>query len=63
MVGTWSQPAKLAGLLPSFKGEILLMDIKKPRLEDRPRSELRKIQFVYQMADTAINPKQTIGSI
>ncbi|MDG2356301.1 MAG: ABC transporter ATP-binding protein [Paracoccaceae bacterium] len=54
----------IAGLLPSFKGDILLDDQKlQPRLEDRPRSELRKIQFVYQMADTAINPKQTIGNI
>ena len=54
----------IAGLLPSFKGEILLDGQQlKPRLEDRPRSELRKIQFVYQMADTAINPKQTIGNI
>ena len=54
----------VAGLLPSFKGDILLDKQKlQPRLEDRPRSELRKIQFVYQMADTAINPKQTIGNI
>ena len=54
----------IAGLLPSFKGDILLDDQKlQPRLEDRARSELRKIQFVYQMADTAINPKQTIGNI
>ena len=54
----------IAGLLPSFKGDILLDKQKlQPRLEDRPRSELRKIQFVYQMADTAINPKQTIGNI
>ena len=54
----------IAGLLPSFKGDILLDNQKlQPKLEDRPRSELRKIQFVYQMADTAINPKQTIGNI
>ncbi len=54
----------IAGLLPSFEGDILLDNQKlQPRLEDRPRSELRKIQFVYQMADTAINPKQTIGNI
>ncbi len=54
----------IAGLLPSFEGDILLDSEKlKPRLEDRPRSELRKIQFVYQMADTAINPKHTIGDI
>ena len=54
----------IAGLLPSFEGDTLLDGQKlSPRLEDRPRSELRKIQFVYQMADTAINPKQTIGNI
>ena len=54
----------IAGLLPSFEGDILLDNQKlRPRLEDRPRSELQKIQFVYQMADTAINPKQTIGDI
>ena len=34
-----------------------------PSLRDRARSELRKVQFVFQMADTALNPRQRIDHI
>ncbi len=54
----------MAGLLPAAKGDIVL-DGKtlEPSLENRERDELRKVQFVFQMADTALNPRQRIGDI
>ena len=35
----------------------------EPSLRDRARSELQKVQFVFQMADTALNPRQRIDHI
>lgn len=54
----------IAGLLPAAKGEVFL-DGKKleASLKHRSKEELQKLQFVYQMADTALNPRQTIGEI
>jgi len=54
----------MAGLLPAARGEIVL-DGKnlEPDLKNRSLEELQKVQFVYQMADTALNPKQRIGEI
>ena len=54
----------LAGLLPPVTGSVLL-DGKTlaPDLRDRTRDELRKVQFVYQMADTALNPRHRIRDI
>ncbi len=54
----------MAGLLPAARGEIVL-DGKtlEPALKNRDRDELRKVQFVFQMADTALNPRQIIGDI
>ena len=54
----------ISGLLSSSKGEVLLDgDILAPDLKNRNRSELQKIQFVFQMADTALNPRQRIDQI
>ncbi|MEL7256913.1 MAG: ABC transporter ATP-binding protein [Pseudomonadota bacterium] len=54
----------MAGLLPQHSGEVLLDGVAlSPRLEDRGKEELRKVQFVYQMADTALNPRQRIKDI
>lgn len=54
----------IAGLLPLAKGEIILDGATlEPDLKNRSRPDLQKIQFVYQMADTALNPKQHIGDI
>ena len=54
----------MAGLLPQSKGDILLEgEVLKGSLLDRKREELQKVQFVFQMADTALNPKQVIGDI
>jgi len=54
----------MAGLLPAASGEVIL-DGKtlEPDMKQRPLEELRKIQFVFQMADTALNPRQRIGDI
>ena len=54
----------MAGMLPPARGDIVL-DGKKLEgdLRDRKLEELQKIQFVFQMADTALNPKQLIGNI
>ena len=53
-----------AGLLPAAKGSVV-MESKTlaPGLENRSKEELQKIQFVTQMADTALNPKHKIGKI
>ncbi len=54
----------ITGLLPQSKGEVLFNGQPlSPRLEDRSRADLQKIQMIYQMADTAMNPKQTVGEI
>ena len=54
----------MAGLLPAAEGEVLLDgNPLQPALKDRKRSELQLVQFVFQMADTALNPRQTIGDI
>ncbi|MFT5110799.1 MAG: peptide/nickel transport system ATP-binding protein [Parasphingorhabdus sp.] len=54
----------MAGLLPPAKGELTLDGEKlNGALDDRKLEELQKIQFVFQMADTALNPKQTISEI
>ncbi|HCY12942.1 MAG TPA: ABC transporter [Gammaproteobacteria bacterium] len=54
----------MAGLLPAAQGKVLLDgDTLQPTLEKRSRSELQKVQFVFQMADTALNPRQRIDHI
>lgn len=54
----------MAGLLPAASGEVLLDGEKlEPDMKNRPRDQLQKIQFVFQMADTALNPRQRIGDI
>ena len=54
----------MSGLLPAREGEVLLDGERlRPSLKQRRRSELQKIQFVFQMADTALNPRQRIDHI
>ncbi len=54
----------MSGLLPATDGEILLDgQALRPGLQQRARSELQKVQFVFQMADVALNPRQRIGGI
>ncbi|MEP1442791.1 MAG: ABC transporter ATP-binding protein [Hyphomicrobiales bacterium] len=53
-----------AGLLPPFGGDIRLDgNTLAPAVKDRSREDLRKVQFVYQMADTALNPRHRIKEI
>ena len=53
-----------AGLLPASSGDILLDgEAMPPAVSARSREQLRKVQFVYQMADTALNPRQRIRDI
>ena len=54
----------MAGMLPPARGDIILDGEKlQGSLKDRKLEELQKVQFVFQMADTALNPKQLIGNI
>lgn len=54
----------IAGLLPATRGTIALAGRPlAPRGQDRTLDELRDIQIVFQMADTALNPAHTVGRI
>ena len=54
----------ISGLLPAQEGEIRLHGkALPPSLKRRDRAELQKIQFVFQMADTALNPRHRIDSL
>jgi peptide/nickel transport system ATP-binding protein len=54
----------IAGLLPPSRGSIVFDGrALKPTLAHRTKDELRRIQIVFQMADTALNPSQTIERI
>lgn len=52
------------GLLPPTSGSVRFDGQElPPALKNRSRTELRRLQLIYQMADTAMNPRQTIGDI
>ncbi|MFT3989231.1 ABC transporter ATP-binding protein [Aestuariivirga sp.] len=54
----------ITGLLPPSKGEIYFNGKPLPRdLKGRDKDTLRKIQMIYQSADTALNPKQRVRDI
>ncbi len=54
----------ITGLLPPSGGEILFGDTPLSKaLKDRSKEDLRELQMIYQMADTAMNPRQTVGTI
>ncbi len=54
----------ITGLLPPSAGEIVF-DGKPlpPALKDRSPDILRRIQMIYQMPDTALNPRQTVYEV
>jgi len=48
----------ITGLLPPKKGQVLFQgESLPPALKGRTRDQLRQVQMIYQMADTALNPK------
>ncbi|MFN4141854.1 ABC transporter ATP-binding protein [Aestuariivirga sp.] len=54
----------ITGLLPPSRGDILFNGKPLPRaLKDRDKETLRRIQMIYQSADTSLNPRQTIRDI
>jgi peptide/nickel transport system ATP-binding protein len=54
----------ITGLLPPSSGRITFdgRDLSAD-LATRPLDDLRELQMIYQMADTAMNPRQTVGTI
>ena len=54
----------ITGLLPPRQGEIAFDDVVLPA-DYRKRSveQLRQAQMIYQMADTALNPRKRVGEI
>jgi len=54
----------ITGLLPPRAGEIEFAGrTLSPDLAGRSREDLRELQMIYQMADVAMNPRQTVGTI
>ncbi|MFQ3354553.1 MAG: peptide/nickel transport system ATP-binding protein [Paracoccaceae bacterium] len=54
----------ITGLLPQTNGEIFFDGEALPvTLKARSKEQKRRIQMIYQMADTAMNPRQTVGEI
>ena len=54
----------ITGLLPPTKGQILFDGQVLPAsYKTRNKSQLRQAQMIYQMADTALNPRMSIGKI
>jgi peptide/nickel transport system ATP-binding protein len=54
----------ITGLLPPSQGRISFAGRQlSPELKGRTKDDLREIQMIYQMADTAMNPRQTVGTI
>ncbi|MDD9723197.1 ABC transporter ATP-binding protein [Sulfitobacter sp. PR48] len=54
----------ITGLLPPNEGQIVFDGRNlSPALAQRSYEDLRELQMIYQMADTAMNPRQTVGTI
>ncbi|MBO9100759.1 MULTISPECIES: ABC transporter ATP-binding protein [unclassified Rhizobium] len=54
----------ITGLLPPQQGSVSFGDkMLSPALKGRSNDDLRRIQLIYQMADTAMNPRQTVRDI
>ncbi|RLB88520.1 MAG: ABC transporter [Deltaproteobacteria bacterium] len=54
----------ITGLLPAINGSIKFFGKELPRkLKDRKKQDLRRMQMIYQMPDTALNPKQTVRKV
>ncbi|GGX51014.1 ABC transporter ATP-binding protein [Tateyamaria omphalii] len=54
----------ITGLLPPSAGKITFAGrTLTPDQPSRSMEDLRELQMIYQMADTAMNPRQTVGTI
>ena len=54
----------ITGLLPPSGGRITFGGRQlSASLADRTKDDLRELQMIYQMADVAMNPRQTVGTI
>ncbi|MDA9290699.1 ABC transporter ATP-binding protein [Amylibacter sp.] len=54
----------ITGLLPPMAGSVEFNgEALPPELKDRNKDQLQRIQMIYQSADTAMNPRQTIAEI
>ena len=54
----------ITGLLPPSAGRITFAGrTLTPDLKTRSIDDLRELQMIYQMADVAMNPRQTVGTI
>ncbi|WPZ33833.1 ABC transporter ATP-binding protein [Thalassobaculum sp. OXR-137] len=54
----------ITGLLPPTAGKIVMNGVEMPpSYRDRSKEQLRQAQMIYQMADTALNPKVRICDI
>jgi peptide/nickel transport system ATP-binding protein len=54
----------ITGLLPPFQGRVLFEGKElPPALKSRDRESLRTMQMIYQMPDTAVNPRHKIRKI
>ena len=54
----------ITGLLPPTMGEVLVEgEALPPDYRSRSKDQLRHAQMIYQMADTALNPRQRIRAI
>ena len=54
----------ITGLLPPMTGSVEFDGATLPnKLEERSKEQKRRIQMIYQMADTAMNPRQTVREI
>tara|TARA_B100000767_G_C19766279_1_gene537659 strand:+ start:639 stop:2294 length:1656 start_codon:yes stop_codon:yes gene_type:complete len=54
----------IAGLRPPVSGKVTFDgDELAPSAQKRSKEELRRMQIVFQLADTALNPNKSVGSI
>jgi peptide/nickel transport system ATP-binding protein len=54
----------ITGLLPATHGKITFLGKElSPKLKHRDRDSLRKLQMIYQMPDTALNPRHTVRTV
>ena len=54
----------IAGLVPRLAGEVVLAgQALAGDISRRNKEQLRRLQIVFQSADTALNPKHTIGTV